>query len=88
MQNLDDTATVNSTTSATLPSTAELEETVKVRLNGRVRGFRLLMETEGLILRGKTRTYYAKQLAQQMVMSITTLRIQANEIEVLNGEQP
>ena len=68
-------------------SGTKLEETVKARLSGRVWGFRLLMESDGLILRGKTRTYYAKQLAQQTVMSLTTLRIQANDIEVLNGEQ-
>ena len=78
----------SATLPVTIPSTAELEETVKTRLNGRVRAFRLSMEAEGLILHGKTRTYYAKQLAQQTVMSITTVRIQANEIEVLNGEEP
>jgi len=35
-----------------------------------------------LILRGRTRTYYAKQLAQQAVMEATALPIRANEIEV------
>ena len=89
MQNLDETATVNcATMPAALPYTAELEEIVKARLNGRVRGFRLLMETEGLILRGKTRSYYTKHLAQQTVRGLTTVRIRANQIEVLNGEQP
>jgi hypothetical protein len=36
----------------------------------------------GVILRGHSQTYYAKQLAQQAVMEATRLRILANEIEV------
>ena len=36
----------------------------------------------GIVLRGFTRTYYLKQLAQQAVMNLTDLPILANEIEV------
>jgi hypothetical protein len=36
----------------------------------------------GLILRGLTTTYYAKQLAQHAVMEATAIPIVANEIEV------
>jgi hypothetical protein len=34
------------------------------------------------VLRGVTRTYYAKQLAQHAVMQLTDLPIHANEIDV------
>jgi hypothetical protein len=34
-------------------------------------------------LRGRARTYYAKQLAQHAVMQVTEYLIQANEIEVV-----
>jgi len=59
-----------------------LEEQVLARLNGRVRDFRLVMNQDGLVLRGQTQTYYAKQLAQHAVMDIANLPICANEIEV------
>lgn len=79
-------------TSAVVPtecaSAAQLEETVKCRLNGRVRAFQLIVESQGLVLRGRTRTYYAKQLAQHAVMETCTVRILANDIEVVNGDEP
>jgi hypothetical protein len=48
-----------------------LEGTVRRRLNGRVRDFRLLLQDNGLILQGYAFTYYAKQLAQHAVMQAT-----------------
>ena len=74
--------------SATLslpPGLAEMEllEThVQSRLNGRVRHFRLVLREGGLVLMGRVRTYYAKQIAQHEVMHGTSLLILANEIEV------
>jgi hypothetical protein len=59
-----------------------LETNVERRLNGRVRGFRLLVHADGLILQGSAVTYHAKQLAQHAVMAATRLTISANEIEV------
>jgi hypothetical protein len=59
-----------------------LEINVQRRLNGRVRGFRLLVYPHGLILQGRVSTYPAKQLAQHTVMASTRLPILANEIEV------
>jgi hypothetical protein len=56
---------------------------VQGRLGGRVAAFQLLVEKQGLVLRGKTRSYYAKQLAQQAVMEATSVPIVANEIEVV-----
>jgi hypothetical protein len=46
---------------------------------------RILARGHGLVIQGRTRTYYAKQLVQHAVMSATTIPILANEIEVSNG---
>jgi hypothetical protein len=61
----------------------ELEARVQCRLGGRVLHFRLDWRESGLVLRGHSLTYYAKQLAQHAVMAATNLPIRANEIEVL-----
>jgi len=66
-------------------SIAELERVVTSRLNGRVAAFQLISESQGLVLRGTARTYYAKQMAQHMVMELSALPIVANGIEVING---
>jgi hypothetical protein len=52
------------------------------RLSGRVRDLCLSWQGEGLIIRGRASTYYAKQLAQHAVMAVTIAPIRANEIEV------
>jgi hypothetical protein len=67
---------------------ANIEELVKGRLNGRVWAFQLIVESQGLVLRGRCRTYYAKQLAQHLVMEIGTVHILANDIEVVIGGEP
>jgi hypothetical protein len=59
-----------------------LEAQVQCRLSGRVCHFQVVVVEKGLILRGQTRTYYAKQLAQHAVMETIALPILANEIEV------
>lgn len=60
----------------------ELEANLQRCLGGRVNDFQLLLTPEGLILRGRAATYYAKQLAQQAVLEKTQHPILANEIEV------
>lgn len=60
----------------------QLEIRVQVRLGRRIRDLRLLMYGRSIILRGYARTYYAKQLAQHVVMTETRVPILANEIEV------
>jgi hypothetical protein len=60
----------------------KLELHVQCRLNGRVRDLRILSRDDGLVIKGWTTTYYAKQLAQQAVMEATPTPIVANEIEV------
>jgi hypothetical protein len=67
---------------AELDEVIELETLVHCRLNGMVRSFRLSRKGQGLILRGRARTYYAKQLAQHAIMQATAVPILANEIEV------
>lgn len=52
------------------------------QLSGRLHGFHLKQGRAGLILRGRVRTYYAKQLAQHAVMAATDLPIMRNDIEV------
>lgn len=60
-----------------------IEADVRGDLNGRVRDFRMSMRGNGLVLKGSSRTYYAKQLAQHAVMEAVDLPIQANEIDVV-----
>ena len=59
-----------------------INEQVKNRLRGRLQDFFLLEVEQGLILRGRSRTFYAKQLAQHIVMKSTDMPILANNIEV------
>lgn len=60
----------------------QAEAYVRDQLHGRVRGFSLLVQDSGLVLRGHAHTYYVKQLAQHVVMQATGLPILANNIEV------
>jgi hypothetical protein len=55
---------------------------VQAELGSRLRDFEVLASSDGLILRGRASTYYAKQLAQHAVMRIGRRRIVANEIDV------
>lgn len=61
---------------------ARLEELVQARLSGQVRDLRIRVRDQGLILQGRARTYYAKQIAQHTAMRASALPIVANEIEV------
>jgi PAS domain S-box-containing protein len=59
-----------------------LAEHIRCMLSGRVVDFRLQVTDKGLVLKGRARTYFAKQLAQRAVMKTLRLRILANEIDV------
>jgi hypothetical protein len=59
-----------------------LELQVQRRLGSRIRDLRVIVRHEGVILRGRTSTYHAKQLAQHAAMELADLPILANEIEV------
>jgi hypothetical protein len=65
-----------------LEEVARVEGRVQGRLNGQIRDFRLLVRDGSVILQGHTQTYYAKLLAQQVLMDFTQLPIRANEIDV------
>jgi hypothetical protein len=72
----------------TQESLADLEEMVRQRLGGRLRDFRLLIRDAGLVMRGRTRTRHAKQLAQHALIEMTDAPINANEIEVCDAPSP
>lgn len=59
-----------------------LEGHLQSQLSGRVLDLRVLRSGAGLILRGRSHTYHAKQLAQHALMEAIDLPISANEIEV------
>jgi len=70
------------TVDGTLKLTTQLEMRVRVRLGGQIRDFRVVCREGGFVLLGRSRTYYAKQLAQHVVMEATSIPIIANEVEV------
>ena len=52
------------------------------RLGNRIRDLRVLRQGGGLVIQGRTTTYYAKQLAQHAAMELDNEPILANDIEV------
>lgn len=61
---------------------SDLEGRLQNRFRGRIRYLQLSVENGCSVLRGQTRTFYLKQLAQHAVMELTRLPIRANEIVV------
>jgi len=59
-----------------------IEACVRRRLGGWVRDFQVLVQEGGVVLRGRTRTYYAKQLVQHTAMEVGGVPLLANRIEV------
>jgi predicted hotdog family 3-hydroxylacyl-ACP dehydratase len=66
-------------------SAIELEAQVLSRIGRRVSSFHVVVVEKGLILKGRSLSYHVKQLAQQAVMSATSIPIVRNEIEVASG---
>jgi len=60
----------------------ELEVQLKSQFEGRVHDFQLLRDEKGLVLLGRTNSYYMKQLAQEAVRQGSELPIAANRIAV------
>jgi hypothetical protein len=60
-----------------------IQASVRRRVGGWVRDFQVQIQDQGLVLCGRTRTYYAKQLVQHTVMEVGGLPILANRVEVL-----
>jgi hypothetical protein len=69
-----------------VPKADELVERIKAgvrrRVGGRVRDFQVQVQERGLVLKGWTRSYYAKQLVQHTAMEVGGLPILANRVEV------
>jgi hypothetical protein len=60
-----------------------LEAQLRIGLRDYVFDFRMTVRDGGLVLYGRARSFYAKQLAQQAVMQRSRLAIRANNINVL-----
>jgi hypothetical protein len=60
----------------------QIEANVRRRAWGRVCDFHVVMRDRGIVLRGRTRTYYGKQLVQEAAAEAAGLPILANEVEV------
>jgi hypothetical protein len=73
---------------------SQLQLLIQTRLGKGVSNFQLILVDGGWVIRGRTQTYYAKQLAQEAVMELTDVPIIANSIQVkhtrvhldINGE--
>jgi hypothetical protein len=52
------------------------------RLLGRLRDLEVIVSDQGLIIKGQSRTYHAKQLAQHVAAEVSPVPVLANEIEV------
>jgi hypothetical protein len=64
-----------------------LAEYLRGQLSGRVRDLRLSARGDGLVLRGRAGSYYAKQLAQELVRRVTAVLL-INEIDVYESSDP
>lgn len=66
----------------TLDELDEIQREIRRNLSLRVHNFQIRAADDGLILEGRTRTYYGKQLVQHAVMDATDFPILANNIVV------
>jgi hypothetical protein len=60
---------------------AMIKSQIRCRLGQPVRGLRVDVKDQHLVLSGRAPSYYAKQLAQHVAMNVSPLPL-ANEIEV------
>jgi hypothetical protein len=58
-------------TLGTLELAQRLEGYIEQRASGRIRDLHVVCSDDGIILQGRSRTYHAKQLAQQAVLDLT-----------------
>jgi hypothetical protein len=59
-----------------------LEAEIRRSLGGRLKEFSVDARAQGLVLHGRSRTYHAKQLAQQAALDISGMPILSNDIRV------
>jgi hypothetical protein len=67
-------------------SMEQVEAHLRKRLGGNVRELRVFLHGGAVTLRGEASSYYAKQVAQHVIMKEMKLRVQANEIQVAYGQ--
>ena len=63
--------------------TDQLESRLLNRSGRQIRNLCVILHPAGVVLRGQSTTYYAKQIVQHAAMELTGLPVLANEIEVL-----
>jgi osmotically-inducible protein OsmY len=66
----------------------QLESRLSNCAGRQIRNLRVVVHSGGLVLRGRSATYYAKQIVQHAAMEFTGLPVLANEIEVYSFTQP
>lgn len=59
-----------------------LEECLRRAVGNRIQGLQIEVSEQGVRLRGRTNSYYTKQMAQEAILKNTGFTILANEIEV------
>lgn len=62
---------------------ARMENRIQHQLGKRIRDLRLEIRHSGIVLKGRARTYHARQLAQHAVCAATDVPIVENEIDVM-----
>jgi hypothetical protein len=60
----------------------EIERLLRERLQGQARHLRVVIREGRIVLQGRTFSYYAKQLAQTVVLQTPGRTLLVNEIEV------
>jgi hypothetical protein len=55
----------------TLDLAQRIEGYIEQKASGRIRDLHVVCSDDGIILQGRSRTYHAKQLAQQAVLDLT-----------------
>lgn len=60
----------------------QIQQEIRRNLSLRVNNLRIRATNEGLILEGRTKSYYGKQMVQHAVMDATEFPILANNIVV------
>jgi hypothetical protein len=78
--------TMNRFDASELPTADDCElllRGVQDELGNRIRLLQIVVLADGFILRGQANTYFAKQLAQHVVMRLSARPVLANEIEVI-----
>ncbi len=60
----------------------QIEDAVQTRTGGRIRGLRVRVNDRGVIISGRTSTYYTKQLVTHAAMDTADDLLVTNEVEV------